>query len=892
MFVFFLSSIFLNFLFIVNVWGDSNGIWHWAEDVRPGTFGLDERDYEGYYSFIDPVNITRYLIVGETLSVGSDAIVGGNLDIIGSTSGEGQIIGHNGLIITSNGANIVGNSYINGTLDITNKLTVLSGGAEITGDSYIDGQLDISNKLTVLNGGADIAGDSFIDGQLNISDRLTVSSGGANIIGNSYIQGTLDIDGILTTNNRLYVTTSGMDVTGNSNIDGTFYVTGRITGENGLDITGNTNLYGELYVEDRIRGDGNLIINNDAEIGGTLDVSGGITGGNGLIIDGNSNLGGTLDVSGRITGNNNLQISGNTNLGGILDVSGRITGGNGIDINGNSNINGNLGVTGTITGNSNLQLAGNANVNGNMGVTGTITGQGGMDVSGNVIFDDELTVPTLYTDLIVYGDGVIVGQSPPDNPIGESMPNCSQDQFPYFDGLSWGCYDLDDIDVLMPPLENSLWVEEVETVFGVDYDFIKPNTSRNLNIYNDEGNPSQIYIRSQMSNPGNSEALFFKNTFSDSYWFIGHDGSDNELSFVRGEISTAQQHKALSVRTDPNNHDSLNFLVRSEEGSPSNIIVQSLGNAQSSNANLRLRSGSGGSDGWIIQNSAWRENHLTITTEPYSGSGLDELTINPDGFKVGIGVGTTATEKLDVGGKIRMREGNTLTDSPQIVATLGYVNHRLYLIDENEVLGCDDPDGYSVGGEYDPYGPPHDILRHWITCGARYCAFNLGHLSGYVTEISGGNVLLNCWGYCSDSGSGCRVDLREGNLNEDSVNIVTNMYQHILDRDPEYSGLIFWYNQLESFGLPWVISEFYFSEEYNLVNVNLLSMTPDGYVKFLYNRFLNREPEDGGYEYWVQQIENGMSRKDVLSAFINTEEGHNMYLNYRLAGNTPAHLSN
>jgi hypothetical protein len=38
------------------VWAETNGVWHYTEDIRGGVFGEDERETTSFYTFIDPVN--------------------------------------------------------------------------------------------------------------------------------------------------------------------------------------------------------------------------------------------------------------------------------------------------------------------------------------------------------------------------------------------------------------------------------------------------------------------------------------------------------------------------------------------------------------------------------------------------------------------------------------------------------------------------------------------------------------------------------------------------------------------------------------------------------------------------------------------------------------------
>lgn len=49
-------GLLISILFLgVIIYADSNGVWHRADDVRVGTFGIDEGDSASYYVFNNPV---------------------------------------------------------------------------------------------------------------------------------------------------------------------------------------------------------------------------------------------------------------------------------------------------------------------------------------------------------------------------------------------------------------------------------------------------------------------------------------------------------------------------------------------------------------------------------------------------------------------------------------------------------------------------------------------------------------------------------------------------------------------------------------------------------------------------------------------------------------------
>jgi hypothetical protein len=112
------------------------------------------------------------------------------------------------------------------------------------------------------------------------------------------------------------------------------------------------------------------------------------------------------------------------------------------------------------------------------------------------------------------------------------------------------------------------------------------------------------------------------------------------------------------------------------------------------------------------------------------------------------------------------------------------------------------------------------------------------------------------------------------------VGAVFDYYRGILGRLPEDAGIKYWVNQFRSAqcsGNPSanvyaaatsIAAAFFGSPEY--ING---SPTPRDYVADLYNAFMRRIAEPGGYNYWVDQITRGLQTKDQARlAFIESPE--------------------
>ena len=61
----FYTNLIILFLLIFGgaVWADSNGVWHFPEDIRPGIFGSDEGDSNSEYTFVNPIYSNNTLYV-------------------------------------------------------------------------------------------------------------------------------------------------------------------------------------------------------------------------------------------------------------------------------------------------------------------------------------------------------------------------------------------------------------------------------------------------------------------------------------------------------------------------------------------------------------------------------------------------------------------------------------------------------------------------------------------------------------------------------------------------------------------------------------------------------------------------------------------------------------
>ena len=97
------------------------------------------------------------------------------------------------------------------------------------------------------------------------------------------------------------------------------------------------------------------------------------------------------------------------------------------------------------------------------------------------------------------------------------------------------------------------------------------------------------------------------------------------------------------------------------------------------------------------------------------------------------------------------------------------------------------------------------------------------------------------------------------------------LYRAAFDRAPDLEGVGFWITQFDrGMSLQQVASAFIGSAEFH----GLYGSAPGDaqFVELLYRNVLHREPEDGGYAFWMARLEEGIGRDRVLAAFSESVE--------------------
>ena len=106
---------------------------------------------------------------------------------------------------------------------------------------------------------------------------------------------------------------------------------------------------------------------------------------------------------------------------------------------------------------------------------------------------------------------------------------------------------------------------------------------------------------------------------------------------------------------------------------------------------------------------------------------------------------------------------------------------------------------------------------------------------------------------------------------------VERFYTEVLGRTSDREGLAYWTSQLESHALTGedVARGFVQSQEFDNKGLN-----NETYVKTLYQSFFGREADEGGFYYWVNELNHGVSREDILNGFLHSQEFKNLSNSY------------
>ena len=144
------------------------------------------------------------------------------------------------------------------------------------------------------------------------------------------------------------------------------------------------------------------------------------------------------------------------------------------------------------------------------------------------------------------------------------------------------------------------------------------------------------------------------------------------------------------------------------------------------------------------------------------------------------------------------------------------------------------------------------------------------------TGYSGLNAIA--WNGSQFVAVGDRIILRSdcSHTDDPATTLITHYYVSILEREPEADGLAFWLNRIaenQAYGLSVKsvfrdMADFFFnSPEYIGRNT-----TDRQFITNLYLTFFQREPDEGGYAFWLERLAEGTPRDQVMGSFLYSPE--------------------
>lgn len=112
---------------------------------------------------------------------------------------------------------------------------------------------------------------------------------------------------------------------------------------------------------------------------------------------------------------------------------------------------------------------------------------------------------------------------------------------------------------------------------------------------------------------------------------------------------------------------------------------------------------------------------------------------------------------------------------------------------------------------------------------------------------------------------------------EQIKSFVRRLYKTVLGREPDTGGFNYWVNSLKSGAKTGadVVAEFYTSEE-----MKAKGLSNSKFMDLAYNGIMGRSPDPGGKKYWIDCLESGVSYDYVASGFIGSQEFTDLCASY------------
>ena len=202
----------------------------------------------------------------------------------------------------------------------------------------------------------------------------------------------------------------------------------------------------------------------------------------------------------------------------------------------------------------------------------------------------------------------------------------------------------------------------------------------------------------------------------------------------------------------------------------------------------------------------------------------------------------------------------TGTSGSKLEGCVGYSQNGNWV--QQTYSGTSNSTGYTIEGEV-PDGVSEIQLQIWTPSDAKpeIKLYNAGSSAGGTTSTP-------------------KPEVTEAPVDEDNIQkFVRRMYKVCFDRDPDEAGFEGWCNGLKNG-----------TENYRSIALGFLTgeemtvrnLSDEEYVTEVYKALFDREPDEGGYNSWLNALKNGMTRAELVEGFIVCDEYSNICDEYEI----------
>ena len=115
------------------------------------------------------------------------------------------------------------------------------------------------------------------------------------------------------------------------------------------------------------------------------------------------------------------------------------------------------------------------------------------------------------------------------------------------------------------------------------------------------------------------------------------------------------------------------------------------------------------------------------------------------------------------------------------------------------------------------------------------------------------------------------------------ADFIDRAYELILDRKAEDAGFQYWYQNITAGSLTAadIVDQFFHTDEFTGRGIN-----DEGQVEILYHVMFDREPDDGGKQYWLKYLDAGVSISGIINGFTQSPEFAEVCARYNMVPGT------